>query len=898
MVRSWTRGNGVARSPIADFNKKVDGMLEAVGSCATTTTSVLALCNAGRVRERHASALKQKVIAEALCISNSNITNWRTTNKIGATPGTIFDFVALLGMAPDQEYLGQLEQQHEEATARRAYPNEVYEMLENWAGGSTAERCWVAFAGSDEQLKKWQLPKGSTKGRGTTGDVFVSLFRQSLTELKPQLLDTAHGAKGLPARALLRRQRSSSPYANEDGPESRSDNSAPLHPAGPPAPLPEWLDRKRGIALFATELPTIGRSHYEVHQKVALYGGRRQSEVRFSPIEHVLAGHTFDRKVVSEMCAVIRTSAAHCSSFTLCARPGGGLSLALAQLVRDLSLHSDTKVLWIVGDAAQTNKALGMLTDQFAEDLVSFALSARLRRLVVVLDDVSSAAENHILGLIRFRQRCKVLAQTHAAFMLSFVFGSFGDVSTCSEDKNFELALPEADQEACYQIMARHEPLIIEDRSGLTEIIKRRPQARWYEDDAQAFIDFLLEYGGPTAYVADHWLARTNHVDGVERQIVGLVAVAQLVGLSIPEDVARTLFSSLRDTPFHDAEEIVQACRGAVVVQDEWRGVGLSCARRARSILTRSGRFQGEFLEQGFSSLLAVALENYETGRIRREDALAFARHIFQRLGKSAFFAFNGKAELAEHFTSTFGSMLARISDDWSLTQRAHWAGTLSGLLTPSGKLSEHARIGQLDCARLVLNLSSRALGNIGVPSGVTTDIAVSVMRAGRRLIDCGLLRDGAALLAEGVLHRFNQAAVLEILESQLTEDSEHRVYRANELIHAYCRLEEAARGSLRARERSDAMSKWLDVVSQVFTRHKAGLDAGNWLQRAQYVWSGNGADRSYAFDLKAQFIEKADQCIDFNPQSQGTWATQARRLRVLLSKKEASFSNSVGVNS
>lgn len=185
-------------------------------------------------------------------------------------------------------------------------------------------------------------------------------------------------------------------------------------------------------------LPTIGRSEYEVLEKFTLFGGRPiDLSIGFTAIQHAVATHSFDRDLVATLCETIRAPGARIRSFTIRSLPGAGLSLALAQLVRDLFLGAD--IFGVIDDPDDTCRVLSLLSKEVADSFYSgiSACSPRVEHAVIILDDVSKAPPRTINNLFAFRERCKHLANERLGPRITFIFGSFGAARTCSEGRHF-----------------------------------------------------------------------------------------------------------------------------------------------------------------------------------------------------------------------------------------------------------------------------------------------------------------------------------------------------------------------------------------------------------------------------------------------------------------------------
>jgi hypothetical protein len=596
---------------IAEYRGKAAGGLAALYS-SPVSVKVLELCNKGR--REPAAELNEKVIIEALGFNYSEFSNIRGGLVKGRpSPGRVLDLAALLGFAPPLDKLRAMEERFENANAVSPYPRNVYAMMEYWEDESPEACCWAAFVGSPNQLRRFALAiPAPERGRGAASADFLHVYNRHLPHLTPQLFDTVHWTKSPEPRATFRIDRNMPSYMRKSAPSAPTElpvNAAIEHlkkialsPVKAVA-LPAWMDPARGVPLWESMLPGYGRSEFEMQEKSTLYGGRSaRLSAGFSPVKFAVARHSFDREDISVLRSEIQAATKPCCSFTLKSRKGAGLSMALAQLVRDLAVDEHTRVLWILDEPNRTRELLAALSDTTAQELAEWAVAQgnELERLVLVIDDVSLAKPREIARLLRFRDRCKILFPTLGGPKLALVFGSFGAARTCSEDAEIELKLTHADQEACYAKMAREAPTIIADRSGgLSGLIRAHPEARWHADDAQALIDFFMEHGAPSSVAVAHWLARTDDLDEPKLEMLTMVAVAQLVGLHVPERVAVNLFSVHRTVPFEGAEDIVQTVSRLNVEDRDWRGVGLSCPRPHQPV--QCGVPSGRLRPLGFS---------------------------------------------------------------------------------------------------------------------------------------------------------------------------------------------------------------------------------------------------------------------------------------------------------
>lgn len=877
-----------ATNYVGDYGAKITGALGDLFA-SPVSAKVLALCNRGR-ENNPASKLVDRVLIDALSLNGSEFVNWAKNPLAAArpTPGLVLDLAALLGFAPPTDLLAVLEQQYEEIHGLSPYPGDVYRMTDPWLDGSPACLCWSAFVGSQRQLEQLSIKPERSDQRGALADEYLRIYREFLPSLTPQLFERVHRRKDAISLSELRIERGTKPYVRSLRPRvSPTPSDVSLVPASPQSVEQIGLgDQPIQPGLWDGDLPTFGTSSFEVGEKATLYGGRsHRLAAGFTPLQFTVARHSFDREAIEALRRDILGGTKLCRSFTVKAGRGAGLTMALAQLVRDLSDDEGSEVRWILGDPQRVRSVLLSLDESRARELAEWAAAqgTRLQRLAIVIDDVSLAMPREIAQLLRFRDSCKVLFSSLGGPQLVFIFGSFGAARTCSEDAVVELALTRRDQETCYVKMAHEAPTLIAGHAdGLGGLIRDHPETRWHADDAQALIDFLMEHGEPSALAAQHWLARTDDLHEVDLEILSLAASAQLLGLHIPERVAIRLFADHRTPPFEDAEDIAQTVSRLAVYEKDWQGVGLSCPRRAESILERTGRFHVAFLIDAFDRLLTAAFDESEARPSSSQDVLSFVRHVIQRLTKRELYVFRYRDEILNGLLGGLIGRLERLAIGFNIAERAQWAGTLSGALRRREK-SEGAAVAVLPCARLVTRLCESSVAEMGQEI-LSPEITVSLLRAGTRLV-----RDRRPIQVEAIDQAlealFTPSYLREIVRRRLVDEGEDRVRRANEIVHAYCTFVLARHSEAPPKQVCYDISAWLAECSRIFAEHKAALDAGVWLQRARFVWLNVDDRRQKDLSMRTKFIDRADACIEFNPQAQATWTqhvVQARRRLVI----------------
>jgi class 3 adenylate cyclase len=646
---------------------------------------------------------------------------------------------------------------------------------------------------------------------------------------------------------------------------------------------------------FQTSLPAIGRSQIERSEKLVLYGGRPEELVlNFTAIEHAVARHTFDRDVVASMCEMIEACDKRFACYTISSSPGGGLSMALAQLVRDLHVRRDTRVLWIVDDKDATERALTSMSAALADSLYAALLSggAPASSVVIVLDDVSKASYSAKAKLLAFKQRCEVLAGAGDGPRLALVFGSVGAALALSEDDPIPLELTRADRQRCFDTMTHGNPKVLAaapDR--LDAILSEHPEVRWYENDAHAFIDYLMQHGEPTSQAKVHWLARIDSLSPTELQVVTRTAAAQLIGLHVEERVALQEFGQLIAPGAQDVEQFVRRIQGLAVVRRDWKGLGLSSARRARSILERAGRFSEDFIEQSLSDFLAAAICQIGAHGRRAAETADFARHIFQRLGKKELYQFPNKAFVARRLLQRHANDLRAALVNLPAAAKARWAGTLSRLEWPRGK-DQHDPIISTDAlpeGDLLCDLCEDALKAIHWGEECARpEILVSLYLAGRRIMrPLGGAPESRGLdVCNYIREIVTDDAFWQAVRVEVMSDDEEAAYRVNELVHARAGFEAVLRCGPRWQVYGRIEGIYARAEGLLASRGLA-LDAANWLRRSDSFLilirnidkagaepgEAVRAERAAAIAKQAEYLANAKRCVKENADSQGTWS-------------------------
>jgi hypothetical protein len=660
-----------------------------------------------------------------------------------------------------------------------------------------------------------------------------------------------------------------------------------------------WIDPETIEPLMDMGMPPAGLSEREVAAKAQLYGGK--ATLRLTPLDYVGLGHTFQREKVGHLATRIAASDRPCSSFTLKARRGAGLSIALAQLVRSFDMDPRVRVFSVIGNRSRTLHLLEALSrwQSKARALADWAQeqAGEVDRILLVIDDVWGDAPIGEVYLIHFRNLCSELFTRNNGPKLSFVFGSFGAAKGLDEDGPVPLKLTDLDRAACYAKMAEAEPTIIRGYAG------GMPEARQIGDDAQALIDFHLQHGRPHRATVEHWLARLDDLTDVQVTMLAAIAAAELLDLAVPESVAVRLCTARGIAGRADVEEIVAANDRLTILDEGGPAVGLSCPWRAKSILQRSERLTHEFLLPTFQEMIEAALAIYESGRDDARQCLDFARHVFQRLGKREYYPLKDKEQMGREVLGRFLDRLATLSGQWTVEERAKWAGTIAPWADrPRPRRAEEPgeRAFRLHCAEFVGRLTEKCLN--AIKSGearLSPGIAVSLLRASRLLLSSQLYpkragdRDPSLILAEHLDFRLSKVGILELVEIQLDVDSDDRGYRVNELLTAYGRFRAqwvaTTGGDAVAPPRglSDYMSWIMGRAIKMLNRQQLTFDAGTYIERARFEFLPEfGPDRDRALRERHRYLNRAEECVRRNPVGQATWEARVRAARSTLATR------------
>jgi hypothetical protein len=310
--------------------------------------------------------------------------------------------------------------------------------------------------------------------------------------------------------------------------------------------------------------------------------------------------------------------------------------------------------------------------------------------------------------------------------------------------------------------------------------------------------------------------------------------------------------------------------------------VGLSCPWRAKSILRRQGKLEDPFLVSAFREMVDTALRvNEEADRASAAEALEFARHVFQRIGKNDYYKFDGKSKLGGELLSDFVVRLNGLSAAWEVPAKARWAGSIAPWVDDN----------QLDpalrerCVQFVIRRSNECLFAIMKGTAeLSPRVSVSLLRAARLLLRSGLYRRGARQLGDDLEAMFLHQGILSLARKQWDEAVEDRTYRANELLTAYGRFRAQLVGTGRKQAAfppEQVCSEMTDLLEAI---RGQGLvfDAATWIERARFVWvtPNNPEQAQKALCERREYLNTASECVELNPVTQATWKKRVHDAR------------------
>jgi hypothetical protein len=658
-----------------------------------------------------------------------------------------------------------------------------------------------------------------------------------------------------------------------------------------PAPPSTW---ELAGTFLCRDLPAASKVTLSDNAKEKLYGG--DPHLSLSQLELVSLGHNFDRESVASLLEAILGSDKKCSMITLRATHGNGLSLALAQLAKEACLVDGALTLSIIGEPEKTTSFLELLKRSEAKQMAEWAkgLPRNASHLVIIIDDVSETTPKGLSGLYSYISECEQLFLPETMPKLTFVLGWFGSAGPLSMEI-IDLNLTDSDIESCYQKMAIGEPPIIApNANGHAGILRNANSVRALGNDAQALIDFLLEHGQATQPLKKHWLAEIDQERPGQIDPLTLTAAAQSLDLAIPEQIAIRLFAARDERRTSGIKGILAKNRRLTGTRSIDPGIGpgmgLSCPRRANSILSRLKRaksnkpkdwFDTDCIERDFCVLISAALASYEASEPDAEISLNFARHIFQRLGKKEFLALVGdreKALIVERLAITFQTWIFRLSENWLASTKIEWAATMSALLKNSRYVDTADRVWQREWARFVTQMCTDFLQALHDERMEQTPAsALRLLKAVRRLNIAAYFVGDSITLMNQVRGMITAEALTNLINDQLEHVTDDSIYRANELLHQWCRFEEAFDSASRSKARSNEISATLDQLKCLFQSKVVLLDPGSLIEFSRYVWVDDSDTDAWeaATGKKLEFLELAEIAIVNNPQKLASWDKQ-----------------------
>ncbi|NOC47708.1 hypothetical protein [Ruegeria sp. HKCCD7559] len=886
------------------------------------------------------STVNQKVIADALEMAQSTLSQYKNYSRPAAEIGLLVDVSSLLGIGPTEEELRDLIRQYRLMNSARPVEDmvELFEILSLWRGEGANYQCWVAFSGTAEQIadarqRKLLFPKyddqkferdacsDNAEARSSFGlraAAFKAMFNNQFKNLSFCLLRHKHGMPGFPPRQL------NNAHGTGDGhndiihfetvalEEEQQIGSREREVAFSSDFKPGEL-AKRIHGCLSSERPKLFVTPESDIEKSVLYGGRLKREgVGWGSLEHVMAGFAFSREVATKIVRDVRKSQNRFQSLALISSPGCGLSLCLAEVVEALLKDPGINVFWAIDNPDETIKVVRELPEDLSQILRSADRVARgAKRFVFVIDDISHCSPRERNRLAALIHDCKAACEDSPTLSVTFISGLGSDrpdsnYGLLHDDTVHHLKLTQNDQHACYDLTAHVEPKIIEGHEeGLAGLLESKPFASAWEDDPQAFIDYLLRYAQPTREALDHWIAKRVESD----QIVLAVARSQMLGLSFQESVAKAYLSDIGETGVETAERISSRSNTLVVRVMDWIGVGLSCAWRARITLESANKLDIDELTAFYSKVVRLSIELHRVGRVRPDDILEYGRHVIQRLSETKNrYWFPGSFDVAQCVVSSILLDIAWHSKDWTAKHNARWAGTLSAVLYKQGRSDISYLVDRVELASVIGHLCERA---ILVPERSQTvataaDI-VPIFKAVSRLYKSGLAPATSEELLKTLLINWKVGDIKSLIANIAEHEVDRPNYRANELVNIYFQVLSSAqmahskdlKGEARKEwvyEKRLEMCSWLYEAEACLRSHNFSFDAENWLlisRAAPITRSDRSAEApSERIASKIDALKRARACVTADPYKQGRWSSKVNRQISIFKKSMPNFSD------
>lgn len=646
-------------------------------------------------------------------------------------------------------------------------------------------------------------------------------------------------------------------------------------------------------------VPAADRVPASEAAKEKLYGG--DPDLPLSPLQMAVLGHSFDRDTIGKLIEEIEKPSGKCSSMTLRATHGTGLSLALSQLVRDLCCDQKILTLSVIGDPEKSREFLECLDHKEAQKFASWASgqSGTSSHLALVVDDASESSPEGLENLFGFMSECQGLFAAEQMPRLTFVLGWFGGGRALTP-AIFDLTLTGSDLISCYEKMTEGEsPLISCHVNGAAGILRSTGIVRSIGNDAQSLIDFMLENGATSRPVNQHWLAKVDQKRERLNDPLTLTAAAQALNLAIPDQIACRLFLNADGIRSHSTKDVVATSPNLTLTHLPYPGVALSCPRRANSILARTVRMNAkrdhtewldkDCIERDFSTIVTAALASYEANEPDAEISLDFARHIFQRLGKSEFLPLigeTGKGVIADRVAACYRIWVTRLAGQWPTSEKIKWAATMSSFLKSSSHVSEFDRVWQRDWAAFVTQICLDLFQQSDFDELLREpDLALRVLKAIRRLYVTKHFEGASITLMNNVRLAIGPESLLSMIECQLRLPSDDSVFRANELLHQWCRFEETYDFASRNQSRCEEISTILSRAEAIFAGANALLDPGSLIEFSRYVWVDMRSieNQRDTLEKKLNLLYLAEDSMDRDPRKFASWDAKIQKQKAVV---------------
>jgi hypothetical protein len=647
------------------------------------------------------------------------------------------------------------------------------------------------------------------------------------------------------------------------------------------------------LPCFDFEIPAHPRGPAILNQKLALYGAIPPFEVHLTPLDFAVVGLTFDRSDSIKVASEIVGNADAFSSHTIWARRGQGKSIALSQALLRLA---DTRGCWAFWSFSNQRPMMQDADHRSMEHLIGlFRRSGFVpKKIIFVVDDLHLRSSSD-LSAIYSLHKLGLRYGSSNGISFSFLFSATELAQSLSEIHNtIRLRLVSDDENRLYEVMTAPEPAIVgKQYESLGNLLDAHPGKKLWKDDVQSFTDFIRQHSLPLRDFQANWFTDLHQEPDIVRDVLPIVAVSQLLDLSLPDRILHSLAGIDGDAGHCKRVELGKSRRlshdgdggSPEDGSDSWAGYALSSSWYARSLLRNLNKLEPTFIGETLNGIVECSLDCAEKSFLLwNATESEFVRHIFQRVAKRKFGHLSdvpSTEHVAQRLFDRHGARISRlIKERKASIDCARWAGAFAYLL-PTSK-SGHLPIELTSLRNTIYDLCRHSI-EVGDcarnPRGF-----VPLMWAMRALCKTEPAEASLAELTQAV-ESLNLYALLDGVISKREPTWERR---ANQIILSHVKFL-ASLPNLSVASASARVSRVYDEVA-----HRLGdrfdLDAENWLTRAGAVWIQHSRDPGTR--KRAQYLARARQAVQGQRGEQSLWKARIEQEIVRFEHKFGPLSN------